>query len=153
MMNFTDCEQILSNMQQSEETIYFFGLSGLKDFISTGNWPGIPDTYFHVETLEQRKQFVEVFHQHLLKKTKKFRLLKDEKSGDSVGMRFDLVGKKKLIISSRDFQLPHRFITISEPGICDAFRKYFEHLMESGVLYSQEDTIIKFEEMLQHSFL
>jgi hypothetical protein len=102
-----------------------------------------------VETLEQRKRFVEAFHQHLLKKTKKFRLLKYEDSGDGVGMRFDIVGKNKLIISSTDLQLPHRFITISESGICDAFRKYFEHLMESGALYSQDDTIIKFEEMLK----
>jgi DNA-binding XRE family transcriptional regulator len=72
MMDLTACEQILSDIQQPEETIYFFGLNGLKYFMSTGNWHGIPEIYFHVETLGQRKRFVEAFHQHLLKKTKSF---------------------------------------------------------------------------------
>jgi hypothetical protein len=146
---FDDYEQLITEAQQQEETVYIFGLNGLQDFILTGNWPGVSDTYFYVETSEQRRQYVEVFYQQLLKKTRKFRLLKNEKLGYSFGMRFDLFGKNKLIVSSTDLQMPYRFIIISELGICEAFQKFFENLMESENLYSEEETVVRFEEMME----
>ena len=48
--------------------------------------------------------------------------------------------------------IPFGFIMLDEPGICETFYSYMENLLDSKYLYSKEETIVKFEEMVRACF-
>ena len=46
-------------------------------------------------------------------------------------------------------EFPFGFISIDEPGISEMFASYFDNLVQSKYVYSIEETITKWEEMVE----
>ena len=49
-------------------------------------------------------------------------------------------------------KFPFGFITIDEPVIAEVFFGYFENLLETECVYSEEETIAKYEEIVEEAF-
>lgn len=73
--------------------INLFSMRGMKNFARTGHLPDIFDKYFQVESIEMRKNMFEIFHQHLLKGTRCFRMIKEEQEINCEGATIELFGK------------------------------------------------------------
>ena len=136
----------------ASQYINIFGMRGMKEFIQTGHLPGVFDDYFHVDAIEARRAMIENFHQHLLTQTRRFYMINEEKFTECGGYGIDLFGKNKLMFYSTSTEFPFGFLTIDEPGICEVFYSYFENLLESECLYSLEETIARYEEMVEEAF-
>lgn len=132
--------------------INIFGMQGMKCFIQTGHLPGIFDNYFQVECVEERRTMVENFHQHLLAHSRRFYMINEEKFGVRGGFGIELFGKNKVVFYSTSMEFPFGFITIDEPGICEVFSSYFANLLDSEYLYSVEETIARYEKMVEEYF-
>lgn len=129
--------------------INIFGMQGMKYFFQTGHLPGIFDNYYHVASIEERKAMAENFHQHLLAHTRRFYMINKEKFPECGGYGIEIFGKNKIMFYSTSKEFPFGFIAIDEPGICEVFFSYFENLLESDYLYSEDATITRYEEMIE----
>lgn len=138
--------------ENSSQFINIFGMKGMKNFIRTGHLPGVFDQYFWVEKIEDRRNMIENFHQHLLNRTRRFYMINEEKFSECGGYGIELFGKNKVVFYSTSLEFPFGFITIDEPGIGDVFYSYFENLLESECVYSVEETIAKYEEIVEEAF-
>ena len=49
-------------------------------------------------------------------------------------------------------EFPFRFLSIDEPGICHVFSAFFGNFLETDFVYSEEETIVRFEEMIEEYF-
>ena len=127
-------------------------MQGVKRFIKTGHLPGVFDEYFSVDKIEGRRALIENFHQHLLARTRRFYMINEEKFTECGGYGIELFGKNKVVFYSTSTDFPFGFITIDEPGISEVFFSYFDNLLESEYLYSEEETIAQYEEMVEETF-
>lgn len=138
--------------ENSSQFINIFGMKGMKNFIRTGHLPGLFDQYFWVEKIDDRRNMIENFHQHLLNRTRRFYMINEEKFSECGGYGIELFGKNKVVFYSTSLDFSFGFITIDEPGIGDVFYSYFENLLESECVYSVEETIVKYEEIVEEVF-
>lgn len=134
------------------QIINIFGMQGIKHFIRTGHLPGVFDQYFSVDEIENRRDMIENFHQHLLNHTRRFYMINEEKFIECGGYGLELYGKNKVVFYSTSVEFPFGFITIDEPGIAEVFFGYFENLLETECVYSEEETIEKYEEIVEEAF-
>ena len=140
-----------SNMSGTQ-IINIFGMYGMRDFVKTGHLPGIYYNKFEIESLEERRAMLENFHLHLLAQTRQFHMINEEKFIESNGLGIKLFGKNKIVFYSTDVKFPLGAIVIDEPGICELFYSYFLHLLEEDYVYSVEDTIARFEQLVEEYF-
>ena len=140
------------NMTVASRFVNIFGMKEIKYFIQTGHLPGVFDEYFCVENVDERRGMIECFHQHLLAHTRRFYMVNEEKFTNCDGFGIELFGKSKIMFYSTSVEFPFGFITIDEPGICEVFLSYFEHLIDSEYLYSLEETIVQYEKMVEEYF-
>lgn len=138
--------------ENSSQFINIFGMQGMKNFIHTGHLPGVFDQYFSVENIEDRRKMIDNFHQHLLNRTRRFYMINEDKFTECGGYGIELFGKNKVVFYSTSVDFSFGFITIDEPGIGDVFYSYFENLLESEYIYSVEETIVKYEEIVEKAF-
>lgn len=129
-----------------------FGMEGMKNFIRTGHLPGVYGQYFTVEKIEDRRAMMENFHQHLLAHTRQFYMINEKKYPGCEGYGVEVFGKYRVMFYSTSGEFPFGFISIDEPGISEVFYGYFENLLESEYLYSEEETIVAFEEFVEEAF-
>lgn len=136
----------------SSQVIHIFGLKELKKFIQTGHVPGVYDHYLHEVSMECRQAMILNFYQHLKNHTRQFYLINDEELPACEGMSLELYGKNSVVLCSTEDESPFGFIIIDEPGICEAFYGYIENLLDSKFLYSVEETIERYEEIVREAF-
>ena len=134
------------------QIINIFGMKGMKKFIQTGHLPGVYDHYLHEVSMECRQAMILNFYQHLKNHTRQFYLINEEELSASEGLSLELYGKNRMVLCSTADDSPFGFIMIDEPGICEAFYSYIENLLESRFLYSVEETIERYEEIVREAF-
>lgn len=125
---------------QGKQSISYFGMAGMENFLSTGKLPGIYGLYTRSYTPAERKKMLEYFAEKLYTENWRSYLLKDEIFCIEDGINIELYGEKKIFFISTSAKFPFGIIEIEEKGICEAFRDYFESLRESGSVYGEEDT-------------
>lgn len=135
-----------------DQFINIFGMQGMKHFIQTGHFPGIFDRYIKVQSVIERRRMVENFHQHLLAHTRRFYMINEEKFAAGGDYGIEQFDQKKVVFCSVSTEFPFGFISIDEPGMCHVFSVFFENLLETDFVYSVEETIVRYEEMVEEYF-
>lgn len=136
----------------ANQIVNIFGMKGMKHFILTGELPGIFSHYIPGVSMETRKAMLANFYQHLKNQTREFYMINEEEFPVSDGFGIELYGKNKVAFCTTSDDIPFGFIMLDEPGICETFYSYMENLLDSKYLYSKEETIVKFEEMVRACF-
>lgn len=136
----------------ANQIINIFGMKGMKNFIQNGKVPGIFENYVQKIDLDMRKAMCTNFYQHLKNQTRQFYMINEETFPVSDGIGIELYGKNKVSLCSTSDEILFGFIMIDESGICEAFYGYMEALLDSKYLYSTEETIVKYEEMVKEYF-
>ena len=136
----------------ANQIVNIFGMKGMKHFILTGELPGIFSHYIPGVSMETRKAMLANFYQHLKNQTREFYMINEEEYSVSDGFGIELYGKNKVAFCTTSDDIPFGFIMLDEPGICETFYSYMENLLDSKYLYSKEETIVKFEEMVRACF-
>ena len=134
---------------RSDRFINIFGTKGLKRFIQTGHLPGIYDHYFYADSVEVRKAMIDNFRQHLIEETRQFYMINEAEFQISSVFGIEMYGRKRVTFYSTSEEYSFGFITIDEPEINEVFASYFDNLLESKYLYSKQETIQKFDEMVE----
>ena len=137
---------------EAEQFINIFGMKGMKHFIQTGHFPGVYDRYLKVQSVADRRRMVESFHQHLTAHTRRFYMINEEKFEADGGYGMELFDQKKVVFASASDEFPFGFLSIDEPGICHVFSAFFGNFLETDFVYSEEETIVRFEEMIEEYF-
>lgn len=73
--------------------INIFGMQGIEHFIQTGHLPGVLDQYFSVEKIEDRRDMIENFHQHLLNRTRRFYMVNEKNLRNAAVMGLNFSAK------------------------------------------------------------
>ena len=133
---------------KDSQYINIFGMKDVKHFMKTGHLPGVFDHYFYAESMELRKEMLENFHRNLVAHTRQFYMINEDKFKISSSFGIDVFGRNRVAFCSTSDEFPFGFILIDEPGISEMFASYFDNLLQSRYLYSIEDTIKKWEEMI-----
>ena len=132
--------------------INIFGMKEMKHFIETGRLPGVFDQYFVAETMEMRKWMLKTFYDHLIARTRQFYMINEDAFHESSSLGIEMYGRNRVVFYSSSADYPFGFITIDEPGICDIFAGYFDNFVQSRYVYSIEETIVKYEEIVRKCF-
>ncbi len=136
----------------SDHYVNIFGMKGMKEFIETGHLPGMFDSYFVAETMEMRKIMLTSFYDQLVAAPRQFYMINEDEfyEGSSFGM--ELCGRNHVVFSSNAPEYPFGYIFIDESGICDIFASFFDNFVQSKYVYSIEETIEKYEEIVRKCF-
>lgn len=134
---------------RGDRFINIFGTRGLKRFIQTGHLPGVFDHYFFADSIKVRKAMIDNFRQHLIKETRQFYMVNEAEFQISSVFGIEMYGRKRVTFYSTSDEYEFGFITIDEPEINEVFASYFDNLLESRYLYSKQETIQKFDELVE----
>lgn len=136
----------------SSQVINIFGMKGIRRFIQTGHVPGVFDHYLHEVSMEYRQAMIMNFYYHLQNRTRQYYMINEKELSASEGLSLELYGKNRVVFCSTEDESPFGFIIIDEPGICETFYSYIENLLDSRFLYSEEETIERYEEIVREAF-
>lgn len=136
----------------SNHHINIFGMKGIKAFIETGHLPGLLDSFFVAETMDVRKCMLQTFYDQLVHPQRRFYMINEEVFNESEAFGIEMYGRNRVVFCSSSADYPFGFISIDEPGICDIFASYFDNFVQSHYVYSIEETIVKFEEIVRRYF-
>lgn len=134
---------------KENQYINIFGMEEVRHFMKTGHLPGVFDHYFYVESMELRKEMLENFHRNLLAHTRQYYMINEDKFKINSSFGIDVFGQNKVAFCSTSDEFPFGFISIDEPGISEMFASYFDNLVQSKYVYSIEETITKWEELVE----
>ena len=79
-------------------------------------------------------------------------MINEEKFEVGGGYGIEQFDQKKVVFASASDEFPFGFLCIDEPGMCYVFSAFFENLLETDCVYSVEETIVKYEEMVEEYF-
>lgn len=136
----------------SDHYINIFGMKGIKEFIKTGHLPGMFDSYFVAETMEMRKSMPISFYDQLVAAPRRLYLINEEEFEEGTSFGIELCGRNHVVFSSNAPEYPFGYIFIDESGICDIFASFFDNFVQSKYVYSIEETIEKYEEIVRKCF-
>lgn len=136
----------------SDHYINIFGMKGIKEFIKTGHLPGMFDSYFVAETMEMRKSMLISFYDQLVAAPRRLYLINEEEFEEGTSFGIELCGRNHVVFSSNAPEYPFGYIFIDESGICDIFSSFFDNFVQSKYVYSIEETIEKYEEIVRNYF-
>lgn len=136
----------------SDHYINIFGMKGIKEFIKTGHLPGMFDSYFVAETMEMRKSMLISFYDQLVAAPRRLYLINEEEFEEGTSFGIELCGRNHVVFSSNAPEYPFGYIFIDESGICDIFSSFFDNFVQSKYVYSIEETIEKYEEIVRKCF-
>lgn len=134
---------------KENQYINIFGMEEVRHFMKTGHLPGVFDHYFYAESMELRKEMLENFHRNLLAHTRQYYMINEDKFKINSSFGIDVFGQNKVAFCSTSDEFPFGFISIDEPGISEMFASYFDNLVQSQYVYSIEETITKWEELVE----
>ena len=92
---------------------------------------------------------IDKFRQHLIQETRQFYMINETEFPISSVFGIEMYGRKRVTFYSTSEEYSFGFITIDEPEINEVFASYFDNLLESKYLYSKQETIQKFDEMVE----
>lgn len=136
----------------SDHYINIFGMKGIKEFIETGHLPGMFDSYFVAETMEMRKIMLTSFYDQLVAAPRQFYMINEDEFDEGSSFGMELCGRNRVVFSSNAPEYPFGYIFIDESGICDIFVSFFDNFVQSKYVYSIEETIEKYEEIVRKCF-
>ena len=136
----------------SDHYINIFGMKGIMEFIKTGHLPGMFDSYFVAETMEMRKSMLISFYDQLVAAPRRLYLINEEEFEEGTSFGIELCGRNHVVFSSNAPEYPFGYIFIDESGICDIFSSFFDNFVQSKYVYSIEETIEKYEEIVRNCF-
>lgn len=76
-------------------------------------------------------------------------MINEDKLKINSSFGIDVFGQNKVAFCSTSDEFPFGFISIDEPGISEMFASYFDNLVQSKYVYSIEETITKWEELVE----
>lgn len=143
-------KEVEENITDGNEVIYIFGMNGIIEYIekikrNKNNARTDEVIDYEIKAIEKLKHI----HKHLLKGTYRFYIVKEEYADMCSEVGVKIFENNAIEMSVTDNSRDAFRVVIDEPGICRLFKSYFVHFLEAEYVYSIEESIVQFENVVE----